>query len=311
MYFFYFFKYKSISYKVQFWQKFKTMCDEQIEIQQAENQFQYEEPQYQYVQEQPTYPDFQEEENVYPIYSPQQLFLLKKPSIIQDQEYQDFQLDQSFGRDNSRRPTCQIRKKVCVKQNDDESTTMDESFDDLEKLAQRISQETQKKFTYSKSFPLPTPSSVEMHLIDLQMRFPPTHKQEDFLAQYIKSDDLLRIKIGLTEEMINDEESQKFEEWVEQLCTSTNHQSLKEMARRQKVKRYLEKKHSRTYEKKVHYHIRQKVAEERLRVKGRFVTWNQALKMLNETQEFFQMKSLEQQSQRNLLEPTEIPNKYF
>jgi len=57
------------------------------------------------------------------------------------------------------------------------------------------------------------------------------------------------------------------------------------MARRSKVNRYLEKKHGRTYSKKVHYQIRQKVAEERLRVKGRFVTWSQALDMLNEERE--------------------------
>lgn len=85
------------------------------------------------------------------------------------------------------------------------------------------------------------------------------------------------MKIGIDSELLQDEETHRFEEWVEHLCTATNHKSLKEMSRRQKVRNYLQKKHSRTYEKKVHYHIRQKVAEERLRVKGRFVTWSQAL----------------------------------
>lgn len=70
------------------------------------------------------------------------------------------------------------------------------------------------------------------------------------------------------------EETQAFQNWVENLCRKDNSKALKEMARRQKVQRYLEKKHGRTYFKKVHYQIRQRVAEERLRVKGRFVTWS-------------------------------------
>ena len=48
----------------------------------------------------------------------------------------------------------------------------------------------------------------------------------------MKGDDLLRIKVGLCEDILNDEETLKFEDWVEQLCTSTNHESLKEMARK-------------------------------------------------------------------------------
>ncbi|CAK57247.1 unnamed protein product (macronuclear) [Paramecium tetraurelia] len=129
---------------------------------------------------------------------------------------------------------------------------------------------------------LPAPSNVDNHFGELALRFAPSQRQDEFVSNYVKGDDLLRIKVGLCDDILNDEETLKFEDWVEQLCTSTNHESLKEMARKQKVKRYLDKKHNRTYEKKVHYHIRQKVAEERLRVKGRFVTWGQALKMLDE-----------------------------
>ncbi|CAK70390.1 unnamed protein product (macronuclear) [Paramecium tetraurelia] len=210
-----------------------------------------------------------ENENEVPVYTPQQLTSYKKPCpVFQD----EFILDE------------ESKKKVCI----EECTTTEQSEDypvlgDLEMLAAMLLKENQKKFSYPKDLPVPT--NVEQHLEELRMRFTPSQKQEDFISTYVKGDDLLRIKVGLCEEILNDEETQKFEVWVEQLCTSTNHESLKEMARKQKVKRYLEKKHSRTYEKKVHYHIRQKVAEERLRVKGRFVTWTQALKMLNEQQD--------------------------
>ncbi|CAD8066595.1 unnamed protein product [Paramecium primaurelia] len=232
-----------------------------------ENSIIYDEPHYSADDEQQC-EEFENEVEV-PVYTPQQLSSYKKPCpIFQD----EFILDED------------PKKKVCL----EECTTTEQSEDhpalgDLEMLAAMLLKENQKKFSYPKDLPVPT--NVEQHLEELKMRFNPSQKQEDFISTYVKSDDLLRIKVGLCEEILNDEETQKFEDWVEQLCTSTNHESLKEMARKQKVKRYLEKKHSRTYEKKVHYHIRQKVAEERLRVKGRFVTWTQALKMLNEQQD--------------------------
>lgn len=70
-------------------------------------------------------------------------------------------------------------------------------------------------------------------------------------------------------DIVDDEETQKFEEWVQSL----HKQNGAQLARELKVKKYLEKKRSRTYEKKVHYLVRQKVAGERMRIKGRFITW--------------------------------------
>ncbi|CAD8209265.1 unnamed protein product [Paramecium pentaurelia] len=236
--------------------------DEKLEIE-KDNSFTYSEPHYMADNEQQ---EELQEEIQFPVFSPQQLSHFKRPKAI---SFDEFNLDED------------PKKKVCLQL---ECTTAEQSelqpMGDLERLADMLQRENQKKYSYPKN--LPAPSNVDNHLDELNMRFTPSQKQDEFVSNYVKGDDLLRIKVGLCDDILNDEETLKFEDWVEQLCTSTNHESLKEMARKQKVKRYLEKKHNRTYEKKVHYHIRQKVAEERLRVKGRFVTWGQALKMLNE-----------------------------
>ncbi|CAK62762.1 unnamed protein product (macronuclear) [Paramecium tetraurelia] len=236
--------------------------DEKLEIE-KDNSFTYSEPHYMADDEQQ---EELQEEIQFPVFSPQQLSHFKRPKAI---TFEEFNLDED------------PKKKVCLQL---ECTTAEQSevqpMGDLERLADMLQRENQKKYSYPKN--LPAPSNVDNHLDELNMRFTPSQKQDEFVSNYVKGDDLLRIKVGLCDDILNDEETLKFEDWVEQLCTSTNHESLKEMARKQKVKRYLEKKHNRTYEKKVHYHIRQKVAEERLRVKGRFVTWGQALKMLNE-----------------------------
>lgn len=47
--------------------------------------------------------------------------------------------------------------------------------------------------------------------------------------------------------------------------------------RQAKIQRYLEKKRKRTWHKKIHYSCRKKVADQRIRVKGRFVSKNQAV----------------------------------
>ncbi|CAD8195587.1 unnamed protein product [Paramecium pentaurelia] len=237
--------------------------NEKLEIE-KENSFTYCEPHYMAENEQE---EEQQEEIQLPVYSPQQLSHFKRPKPI---SFDEFNLDED------------PKKKVCTQM--ESSTTTEQSevqqMGDLERLADMLQRENQKKYSYPKN--LPAPSNIDNHLGELILRFNPSQKQDEFVSNYVKGDDLLRIKVGLCDDILNDEETLKFEDWVEQLCTSTNHESLKEMARKQKVKRYLEKKHNRTYEKKVHYHIRQKVAEERLRVKGRFVTWGQALKMLDE-----------------------------
>ncbi|CAD8128323.1 unnamed protein product [Paramecium sonneborni] len=250
-------------------QDIREECIEMIQDQQNHQRF-LDEPHYRENDDEQQQPNqYIEEEDQAPVYSPYQLSLYKKPN---PRTLDEFHLDE------------EPRKKICI----EECSTQEQSLDhhamgDLEILAATLQKENQKKFFYPKNLPIPT--NVDEHFSNLKMRFQSSLKQEEFIATYLKSDDIMRIKIGLCDEILNDEETLKFEDWVEQLCTSTNHESLKEMARKQKVARYLEKKHSRTYEKKVHYHVRQKVAEERLRVKGRFVTWTQALKMLNQQQD--------------------------
>lgn len=50
--------------------------------------------------------------------------------------------------------------------------------------------------------------------------------------------------------------------------------------RREKINLYLEKRRRRSFAKKVAYDCRKKVADQRIRVKGRFVTRIQALALL-------------------------------
>lgn len=51
--------------------------------------------------------------------------------------------------------------------------------------------------------------------------------------------------------------------------------------RKEKIARYLEKRRRRSFAKKVAYDCRKKVADQRIRVKGRFVTRKQALELLS------------------------------
>ena len=60
---------------------------------------------------------------------------------------------------------------------------------------------------------------------------------------------------------------------------------LTEEQRRQKVLNYLDKKRSKADMKKFSYTCRKQVAEKRLRIKGRFVTKEQAFQILGLSQE--------------------------
>jgi hypothetical protein len=59
---------------------------------------------------------------------------------------------------------------------------------------------------------------------------------------------------------------------------------LTESQRLDKVRRYLDKKHKKSTMKKFTYMCRKQVAEKRLRIKGRFVTKEQAFEILGLTQ---------------------------
>lgn len=58
--------------------------------------------------------------------------------------------------------------------------------------------------------------------------------------------------------------------------------TISALERQKKIKRYLEKKKKRTWVKRIHYDCRKKVADNRLRIKGRFVTRNKAFDIINE-----------------------------
>jgi hypothetical protein len=53
--------------------------------------------------------------------------------------------------------------------------------------------------------------------------------------------------------------------------------------RRLKVERYLEKRRNKTWNRKICYNCRQKVAEERLRIKGKFIKKRRAMELLGLT----------------------------
>ena len=61
--------------------------------------------------------------------------------------------------------------------------------------------------------------------------------------------------------------------------------NLKEVksTRRLKVERYLEKRRKKTWDRKICYNCRQKVAEERLRIKGKFIKKRRAMEILGIT----------------------------
>lgn len=60
---------------------------------------------------------------------------------------------------------------------------------------------------------------------------------------------------------------------------------ISEKHRLEKVRKYLRKKHNKANTQKYCYTCRQQVAEKRLRIKGRFVTKEQAFEILGLTQD--------------------------
>ncbi|CAD8084291.1 unnamed protein product [Paramecium sonneborni] len=169
------------------------------------------------------------------------------------------------------------------------------------KKQQSISASTQEQSDYSEISYIEQDSTipdieVDQYLYNINLRHYPTFQQEEFIHNFLSHNTISKLKMGLTNELANDEQTKKFEEWIFSL-RNRNGQNL---ARELKVKKYLEKKRNRTYEKRVHYQVRQKVAEERMRIKGRFITWRQAVKMLDADQskkqwtynDYFRIKAL-------------------
>ena len=68
-------------------------------------------------------------------------------------------------------------------------------------------------------------------------------------------------------------------EYVYSLKYLRNQKELK-TARRLRVERYLEKRRMKTWNRKICYNCRQKVAEERLRIKGKFIKKRRAMEIL-------------------------------
>lgn len=71
-------------------------------------------------------------------------------------------------------------------------------------------------------------------------------------------------------------------EYVKGLLLVKDNADVKSV-RRLKVERYLEKRRSKTWNRKICYNCRQKVAEERLRIKGKFIKKRRAMELLGLT----------------------------
>ncbi len=72
--------------------------------------------------------------------------------------------------------------------------------------------------------------------------------------------------------------------------------------RRVKVEQYLKKRKERTWNKRINYDCRKRVADSRLRFKGRFVTKTQASAMLKEVGVYFDMQKTTEPEIKELLE---------
>ena len=57
--------------------------------------------------------------------------------------------------------------------------------------------------------------------------------------------------------------------------------SFSQSQRQEKIQKYLEKKRRRTWHKKIHYACRKKVADQRIRYKGRFIKKDQIIPLQN------------------------------
>ena len=76
--------------------------------------------------------------------------------------------------------------------------------------------------------------------------------------------------------------SEKFHQKLQPKPASQPVGTLSVSQRQKKIQRYLEKKKKRTWVKRIHYDCRKKVADNRLRIKGRFVTRNKAFDIISE-----------------------------
>ena len=103
-------------------------------------------------------------------------------------------------------------------------------------------------------------------------------KQYEKLLEKKRLDTCQKDFISLSTSVSGDNETQKAHDFDENRFEENPGYLLE--TRREKVERYIRKRKSRNWNKKISYKCRKEVADARLRVKGRFITRTQANKLL-------------------------------
>lgn len=148
----------------------------------------------------------------------------------------------------------------------------------IEELNQECFQNTKRKSSFidllSPPSGIPEDPLIDLHSDSSDWKLPEIFiSGHEFLVQELNLD-LLDLHCPKSKTEIIKQPVQVVKYSSEYIGTLTVEQ------RKEKIAKYLEKRKKRTWRKRIYYDCRKKVADKRLRVKGRFVTKDQAINKL-------------------------------